>query len=119
MFLSVLTVTAPMAAELSTATSTIQEYNQDGSPLGSPGITGFLVTMVLGIVIILLGLDLTRRQRRLRYRVDYAKAREAEAKQQSAEKTPSQSASKAPSSVEADHPSEQAKQAPSRKADSR
>lgn len=65
------------------ATSTaIPSYNQDGSPLGSPGITGFLATMVLGIMIILLGLDLTRRARRLKYRNEYAMAREAELRAQ-------------------------------------
>lgn len=58
--------------------SAIPSYNQDGSPLGSPGFTGFVVTMILGLMIVLLGLDLTRRARRLRYRNDYAMAREAE-----------------------------------------
>lgn len=70
-----------LAADLSTATSTVQEYNADGSPLGSPGITGFVATMILGLLIILLGLDMTRRARRLRYRVDYAMAREEQEKQ--------------------------------------
>lgn len=74
-----------VAVEESTPISTI---NQDGSPLGSPGISGFLVMMVLGSLIILLGLDLTRRARRLRYRNDYAMAREAEERaQQAAEQT--------------------------------
>lgn len=58
--------------------SAIPSYNQDGTPLGSPGITGFLATMILGIMIIFLGLDMTRRARRLKYRNDYAMAREAE-----------------------------------------
>lgn len=60
--------------------SAIPSYNQDGTPLGSPGITGFLATMILGIMIIFLGLDMTRRARRLKYRNDYAMAREAELK---------------------------------------
>ncbi|MBM7051443.1 hypothetical protein [Rothia sp. ZJ1223] len=70
-----------LAADLSTVTPSIQQYNADGSPLGSPGITGALVTMILGVLIILLGLDLTRRTRRLRYRMDYALAREEQEKQ--------------------------------------
>lgn len=60
------------------ADATPQEYNQDGSPLGSPGFIGFVITMILGIGIILLMLDMTRRARRLRYRNEYAMAQEAE-----------------------------------------
>lgn len=67
-----------LAVATGATSSAIPSYNADGSPLGSPGITGFLVTMVLGVMIILLGLDMTRRARRLRYRNDYAMAREAE-----------------------------------------
>ncbi|MEU7992926.1 hypothetical protein IDM48_08935 [Rothia amarae] len=60
------------------ADATQQQYNQDGSPTGSPGIMGFIITLILGIGIILLMLDMTRRARRLRYRNEYAMAREAE-----------------------------------------
>lgn len=56
----------------------ITTVNPDGTFRGSPGIVGFAVTFVLAIFIILLGLDLTRRARRLRYRSEYAIAREAE-----------------------------------------
>ncbi|MDY3048369.1 MAG: hypothetical protein SOR40_01125 [Rothia sp. (in: high G+C Gram-positive bacteria)] len=52
--------------------------NPDGTFRGSPGILGFAVFFILGVIIILLGLDLTRRSRRLRYRAEYAQAREAE-----------------------------------------
>lgn len=57
--------------------SVITTVNPDGSFRGSPGIVGFIVTFILGVCIILLGLDLTRRARRLRYRSEYAIAREA------------------------------------------
>lgn len=81
--------------------SAIPSYNQDGSPLGSPGITGFLATMVLGLMIILLGLDLTRRARRLKYRNDYAMAREAELRAaEEAAASPDVAAVAAPSSPE-------------------
>ncbi|WP_237189430.1 hypothetical protein [Rothia nasimurium] len=56
----------------------ITTVNPDGSFRGSPGIVGFIITFILGIFIVLLGLDLTRRARRLRYRSEYAIAREAE-----------------------------------------
>lgn len=74
-----------LAADLSTMTPSVQEYNADGSPLGSPGITGAIATMILGVLIILLGLDMTRRARRLRYRIDYAMAREEQEKQKATE----------------------------------
>ncbi|MGV3102448.1 hypothetical protein [Rothia sp. 32237D007AR] len=65
-----------LAAE---ATPTVMTtLNPDGSFRGSPGIVGFIVTFCLAIAIVLLGLDLTRRARRLRYRSEYAIAREAE-----------------------------------------
>lgn len=60
------------------ADPTQQQYNQDGSPTGSPGFMGFIITLALGICIVLLMLDMTRRARRLRYRNEYAMAREAE-----------------------------------------
>lgn len=44
----------------------------------SPGLLGFLVTFLMVAAVILLILDLVRRQRRLRYRADYARRREAE-----------------------------------------
>ena len=56
----------------------ITTVNPDGSFRGSPGIVGFIVTFCLAVAIVLLGLDLTRRARRLRYRSEYAIAREAE-----------------------------------------
>lgn len=76
-----------LAADLSIATPSVQEYNVDGSPLGSPGITGAIATMILGVLIILLGLDMTRRARRLRYRVDYAMAREEQEKKEALEQS--------------------------------
>lgn len=57
--------------------SVITTVNPDGSFRGSPGIVGFIVTFILASFIVLLGLDLTRRARRLRYRSEYAIAREA------------------------------------------
>lgn len=60
------------------ADATPQQYNQDGSPTGSPGFLGFVLTFILGVAIILLMLDMTRRARRLRYRNEYALAREAQ-----------------------------------------
>ncbi|WP_193554110.1 hypothetical protein [Rothia uropygialis] len=44
----------------------------------SPGVVGFLLTLLLAVLIILVALDHTRRQRRLKNRFDYAMAREAE-----------------------------------------
>lgn len=44
----------------------------------SPGVIGFLITLLLAVLIILVGLDHTRRQRRLKNRFDYAMAREEE-----------------------------------------
>lgn len=44
----------------------------------SPGVIGFLVTFLLVVAVVLLILDLVRRQRRLRYRAEYARRREAE-----------------------------------------
>lgn len=74
--MSVLTPLTILAAE---ATPTvITTVNPDGSFRGSPGIVGFIVTFIMALAIILLGLDLTRRARRLRYRSEYAIAREAE-----------------------------------------
>lgn len=68
-----------LALRAAEATPTvITTVNPDGSFRGSPGIVGFLVTFTLATVIVLLGLDLTRRARRLRYRSEYAIAREAE-----------------------------------------
>lgn len=74
--MSALTPFILLAAE---ATPTvITTVNPDGSFRGSPGIIGFIVTFIMALAIILLGLDLTRRSRRLRYRSEYAIAREAE-----------------------------------------
>lgn len=42
----------------------------------SPGLLGFLITFVMVAVVVLLIVDMVRRQRRLRYRADYARARE-------------------------------------------
>lgn len=74
----------PLIAEavIVAADATPQQYNQDGSPTGSPGFLGFVVTMAVGIGIILLMLDMTRRARRMRYRNEYAMAREAEERAQ-------------------------------------
>ncbi|MFW0179540.1 hypothetical protein [Rothia sp. P7208] len=64
------------------ANSTTQ-YNQDGSPTGSPGFLGFVATFTVGVFIILLMLDFTRRVRRMRYRNQYAMEQEAQQRQQS------------------------------------
>lgn len=70
---------APFILLAAEATPTvITTVNPDGSFRGSPGIIGFIVTFIMALAIILLGLDLTRRARRLRYRSEYAIAREAE-----------------------------------------
>ena len=44
----------------------------------SPGAFGFIVTFILAIAVILLFADMARRQRRLKYRFDYAMQRERE-----------------------------------------
>lgn len=44
----------------------------------SPGVIGFLLTLLLAVLIIFVALDHTRRQRRLKNRFDYAMAREQE-----------------------------------------
>ncbi|MBD2762771.1 hypothetical protein IEE92_09440 [Kocuria sp. cx-116] len=44
----------------------------------SPGLAGFLATFFLVVVVILLILDFNRRNRRLRYRAQYAEQRAAE-----------------------------------------
>lgn len=74
----VLTLTELTLSAAEATPTVITTVNPDGSFRGSPGILGFLVTFGLGLMIILLGLDLTRRARRLRYRSEYAIAREAE-----------------------------------------
>lgn len=75
--MSSLTLAALTVAAEATPT-VITTVNPDGTFRGSPGIVGFGVTFVLAVVIVMLGLDLTRRTRRLRYRSEYAIAREAE-----------------------------------------
>ena len=42
----------------------------------SPGTVGFLATLLMVVLVILVALDHTRRQRRLKNRFDYAMARE-------------------------------------------
>jgi len=59
--------------------------NPDGSVAGSPGIGGFFATAALSLIVIILGIDMTRRTRRLRYRAQYAAAQEAEQAQQDTE----------------------------------
>ena len=44
----------------------------------TPGLIGFLMTLFLAVVVILLFLDFNRRNRRLRYRAEYAERRAAE-----------------------------------------
>ena len=44
----------------------------------SPGLVGFLMTFVLTAAVVLLVIDFNRRNRRLRYRAQYAEQREAE-----------------------------------------
>ena len=44
----------------------------------SPGLIGFLITFVMVAVVVALIVDMVRRQRRLRYRADYARRREQE-----------------------------------------
>jgi hypothetical protein len=44
----------------------------------APGTIGFVVTFILVVAVVLLILDHTRRQRRMKNRFDYAMAREAE-----------------------------------------
>ena len=59
--------------------------NPDGSVAGSPGIGGFIATAALSLLVIILGIDMTRRTRRLRYRAQYAAAQEAEQAQAQAQ----------------------------------
>ncbi len=73
------------------ADATPTEFAEDGTPIGSPGFLGFVVTFILGIFIILLMLDMSRRARRMRYRNEYAMAREAQERaeaQRAAEASP-------------------------------
>lgn len=44
----------------------------------SPGVIGFFATFFVVIALIVLIVDFTRRQRRLRYRIAYAQQQEAE-----------------------------------------
>lgn len=44
----------------------------------SPGLVGFLMTFVLAVAVVLLVIDFNRRNRRLRYRAEYAEWRAAE-----------------------------------------
>lgn len=70
----------------------------------SPGVVGFLLTLLLAVLIIFVGIDHTRRQRRLQNRFDYAMAREAEereaAEAQRRAEEPEAEPSDEPSSVE-------------------
>ena len=44
----------------------------------TPGLVGFLMSLLLAVAVILLVLDFNRRNRRLRYRAEYAERRAAE-----------------------------------------
>ncbi|MGX5359364.1 hypothetical protein [Kocuria sp. KH4] len=44
----------------------------------TPGVAGFLMSLVLAVAVILLVLDFNRRNRRMRYRAEYAERRAAE-----------------------------------------
>lgn len=44
----------------------------------TPGMAGFLMSLVLAVAVILLVLDFNRRNRRMRYRAEYAERRAAE-----------------------------------------
>lgn len=44
----------------------------------TPGMAGFLMSLLLAVAVILLILDFNRRNRRLRYRAEYAERRAAE-----------------------------------------
>ncbi|MCJ8504522.1 hypothetical protein MRU69_06520 [Kocuria flava] len=44
----------------------------------TPGMIGFLMSLLLAVAVILLVLDFNRRNRRLRYRAEYAERRAAE-----------------------------------------
>lgn len=80
-----MSILTPLVSHILAAEATpsvITTVNPDGSFRGSPGIIGFIVTFIMAVAIILLGLDLTRRARRLRYRSQYALAREAEQRAQ-------------------------------------
>lgn len=65
-------------AVLQAAPEVTPASNPDGSPAGSPGIGGFFATALLSLLVVALGVDMTRRTRRLRYRAQYAATREAE-----------------------------------------
>ncbi|MDO4251965.1 MAG: hypothetical protein Q4C74_01805 [Rothia sp. (in: high G+C Gram-positive bacteria)] len=70
------------------------KFAEDGTPLGSPGFLGFVMTLILGVFIIFLMLDMSRRARRMRYRNEYALAREAQeeaARQKGSSQDPSAS----------------------------
>lgn len=61
-----------------TPTPTPTQFAKDGTPLGSPGFLGFVCFFILAVAVIFLMLDMNRRARRMRYRNEYAMAREAE-----------------------------------------
>ena len=65
-------------AVLQAAPEVTPASNPDGSPAGSPGIGGFFATALLSLLVVALGVDMTRRTRRPRHRAQYAAAREAE-----------------------------------------
>ncbi|KAA9394620.1 hypothetical protein FCK90_05450 [Kocuria coralli] len=52
----------------------------------SPGVIGFLATFFVVVALALLIVDFVRRQRRLRYRMDYAREREAQEAREAQEK---------------------------------
>ena len=47
--------------------------------LVSPGVAGFIITAAVGIAVLLLILDMTRRVRRVRYREEISQRLDAEA----------------------------------------
>lgn len=58
----------------------------------SPGALGFIITFILAAAVILLFADMTRRQRRLKYRYDYALQREQQRRAEEGEQPGSEKA---------------------------
>ena len=72
MLLTVLTVATPAPSPENTLRPGL-----DPSQV-SPGLVGFLMTFLLAAAVVLLVMDFNRRNRRLRYRAQYAEQRAAE-----------------------------------------
>lgn len=65
-----------LASTVLGAAASVSEVDED---LVTPGVIGFVVTFALMVAVVVLILDMVRRMRRLRYRVEVRERLEAEA----------------------------------------